>query len=411
VYDVKHTITTKSGKCRYLSINGTPLFDEKGEFDGMIAVLVESARDITERKALEEELEKDRYRLTAILEGTNVGTWEWNIQTGETHFNERWAQIIGYTLDELDPISIETWKQYTHPDDFKESERLLDKHFRGELDHYEAECRMRQKNGTWVWVLDRGKVATWTEDGEPEWMYGTHQDITERREAEQLREDINRIIQHDLKNPLNGIMGMIQLLREDESLSEEGREYVAFIEESGKQMRLLIDTSLSLYKMEQGTYTFDPEEVALDDLFDLITQEFKQATERKDLDIRFDYDSKHSPTSQKYIVRGKYFLCYSLFSNLIKNAIEASRNNDIIRISIREDKPSWITTAIWNRQEIPREIRKRFGHKYATAGKKRGTGLGVYSAVLMTEIQGGRFNWRSSQEEGTEITVTLPRAQ
>lgn len=147
--------------------------------------------DITERRQVEEELAMERRRLTDILAGTNVGTWEWNIQTGKTIFNERWAGIIGYTLNELAPASIETWIKFVHPDDLTRSEELLDRHFKGELDYYEMEARMRHKNGNWVWVLDRGKVATWTEDGKPLLMSGTHQDITERKQSEELLKQAN----------------------------------------------------------------------------------------------------------------------------------------------------------------------------------------------------------------------------
>ena len=145
--------------------------------------------DITERKQAEAALASEKQRLADIIEGTNVGTWEWNIQTGETIFNERWAEIIGYTLSELHPSSITTWLEHTHPDDKNVSSTLLEEHFRGELDYYECEIRMRHKNGNWVWVLDRGKVSAWTEDGRPLLMSGTHQDITVRSLAEQaLRE-------------------------------------------------------------------------------------------------------------------------------------------------------------------------------------------------------------------------------
>jgi signal transduction histidine kinase len=94
----------------------------------------------------------------------------------------------------------------------------------------------------------------------------------------------------------------------------------------------------------------------------------------------------------------------------IKNAIEASANRDTVRISITEEPPGWISTSIWNREPIPEELHYDFGKKYFTTGKRRGTGLGVYSAVLMTEIQGGTFRWTSSEEKGTTITVTLPAA-
>jgi PAS domain S-box-containing protein len=165
-------------------------------FDGMTENLKnitvsrnELNHEIKIRKQVEEVLREERQRLTGIIKGTNVGTWEWNVQTGETIFNDRWAEIIGYTLDEISPVSIETWMKFAHPDDLKASGELLEQYFRGELDYYEFESRMKHKVGSWVWVLDRGKVTSWTEDGKPQMMMGTHQDITERKRIEEkLRE-------------------------------------------------------------------------------------------------------------------------------------------------------------------------------------------------------------------------------
>ncbi len=151
-------------------------------------------KEIKIRKKTEELLIREKERLAYILEGTNVGTWEWNVQTGETIFNERWASIIGYTLLEISPVSIKTWEKYSHPEDLKKLEFLMAKHFSGELDYFEFEVRMRHKNGKWIWVLDRGKVSTWTEDGKPLFMAGTHKDITDHKHAE---EKIKYLATHD----------------------------------------------------------------------------------------------------------------------------------------------------------------------------------------------------------------------
>jgi PAS domain S-box-containing protein len=130
------------------------------------------------------ELQTERQRLSNILYGTDAGTWEWNVQTGDASFNERWADIVGYALHELEPVSIQTWIGLCHSDDLKFSNELLEKHFKRKLDYYECECRMKHKNGSWVWVLDRARVVSWTEDNKPLIVSGTHQDITERKQTE-----------------------------------------------------------------------------------------------------------------------------------------------------------------------------------------------------------------------------------
>ena len=168
---------------------------------------------------MNEELVLERARLSAILEGTRVGTWEWNVQTGETRYNTHWAHMVGYELEELAPLSIRTWMDLSHPDDLKLSERLLQQHFRGERDFYECEARMKHKDGRWIWVLDRGKVTSYTPDGKPLMMYGTHQDITERKEREQAYQ---HGAQHD---PLTGLPNRALLAdRLERALAAAARE-------------------------------------------------------------------------------------------------------------------------------------------------------------------------------------------
>lgn len=161
----------------------------RGWFDLSIHCVPEGvfilSTDITGQKQAEDLIRIERERLANILEGTNVGTWEWNIQTGETIFNERWANIIGYTLDEISPVSIKTWEKYSHPEDLEKSNEQLSKVFNKEIDYYDIECRMKHKDGNWIWVQDRGKIASWTPDGKPLWMSGTHTDITERKQMEE----------------------------------------------------------------------------------------------------------------------------------------------------------------------------------------------------------------------------------
>ena len=130
-------------------------------------------------------LEIKQQRLVNVIEGTRAGTWEWNVQTGETIFNERWAEMIGYTRDEISSFSFQTIIDFTHPDDLKNKRELLEQHVRGESEYFECESRMKHKNGEWVWVFTCGKVTTRTEDGEPLWMFGTFHEISERKRTEE----------------------------------------------------------------------------------------------------------------------------------------------------------------------------------------------------------------------------------
>jgi PAS domain S-box-containing protein len=154
------------------------------EFAASVADQATLALEAMERKQGEESLKRGEQRLRNVIAGTNAGTWEWNIQTGEASIDEKSAALLGYTREELDPYDFGTWMNLKHPDDRKESNELLLSHSRGETESYSCESRMRRKDGDWVWILGRGKVSEWDEYGKPLRMFGTHVDITERKQAE-----------------------------------------------------------------------------------------------------------------------------------------------------------------------------------------------------------------------------------
>ena len=137
--------------------------------------------DITKEKLHMIELENSRRRMENIIEATDIGTWELNMQTGERHYNERWASMLGYTLEELSPINENTWKNLVHPDDLQVELDKDVKLYSKEIECYDDEYRMKHKDGHWVWIQDRGKVISWTEDGNPLLLSGTHTDITAKR--------------------------------------------------------------------------------------------------------------------------------------------------------------------------------------------------------------------------------------
>lgn len=143
--------------------------------------LVASRRRLLEsQRALRESEE----RLDMVLKGTDVGTWDWNVQTGEAIFNDRWASMIGYTLEDLGSANVDVWMSRVHPDDIRTCEARLFAHFRGDTTQYRSEYRLQHRDGHWVWIEDRGKVVSWTGDRQPLRMAGTHADITQRRLAE-----------------------------------------------------------------------------------------------------------------------------------------------------------------------------------------------------------------------------------
>ena len=124
-------------------------------------------------------------RLKLALASTNAGVWDWEIDTREAVFDERWASICGYSLEELEPINVDTWNMLCHPEDLKALDNELQKLFAKEMENYVFEIRMKHKNGLWVWVQIRGKIIEWSPDGlNAKRMVGITIDITKRKEAE-----------------------------------------------------------------------------------------------------------------------------------------------------------------------------------------------------------------------------------
>lgn len=133
--------------------------------------------DVTEIKEAER-------RLADIIDGAEAGTWEWNVPLGTNVVNARWAEIVGYTLEELGPLTIEVWQNLAHKEDLVAAEDKIAKVFAREIAHFEYELRMRHKAGHWVWIMSRGRVVRWAADGSPEVMAGVHIDITALKRAE-----------------------------------------------------------------------------------------------------------------------------------------------------------------------------------------------------------------------------------
>jgi PAS domain S-box-containing protein len=188
------------------------------EFAASVADQATLALEAMERRQVEESLKRGEQRLRNVIAGTNAGTWEWDIQTGEASVDKKSASFLGYSLDELQPFDLESWMSLKHPDDRKEATELLLRHSLGETESYSFESRMRHKEGDWVWILGRGKVSDWDEYGKPLRMFGTHIDITERKQAEERitkllaeKESILKEVHHRIKNNMSTMMSLLSL--------------------------------------------------------------------------------------------------------------------------------------------------------------------------------------------------------
>jgi len=173
VYEQSYRLRLKSGEYRWFYDFTQLGRDKKNDVIAIRGYMFDQTQ-LKETKLL---LYIEKKRLENIIEGTNVGTWEYNIQTSELDINERWASMLGYTIKELSPINIDTWRKLTHRDDLIESEKKLIECFEKKRDFYEAKCRMRHRDGQWVWVLTKAKVIEWDRDNRALRMAGTHTNI------------------------------------------------------------------------------------------------------------------------------------------------------------------------------------------------------------------------------------------
>ncbi len=390
----------------------------------------------------EEALRQERQRLAGVIVGSNVGTWEWNVQTGQTAFDHRWAAIIGYTLEEISPVSIETWTKFAHPDDLKAGGELLEKHFRGDLDYYEIESRMKHRDGRWVWVLDRGKVATWTEDGKPLVMFGIHQDITERKRAEANLVETNRQLKaatawanelavraesasaakseflanmsHEIRTPMNGVLGMVGLLL-DTDLTEDQRRYAQAAHGSGEALLGLLNDILDLSKIEAQKLSLETLDFRLPSLLDDLVGMMALRAHEKGL-VLGCVVAPEAPSD----LRGDPGRLRQILINLTGNAIKFTAQGEVvIRVNVVSETPAEVRLRFAVRDTgigIPSDKLGRLFAKFSqvdssTTRQYGGTGLGLVISKHLTEMMGGEIGVQTELGQGSEFWFTVRLAK
>lgn len=234
-------------------------------------------------------------------------------------------------------------------------------------------------------------------------------DITSRKNAEQLRENINAIIHHDLKGPLNSIVGMPVILREqlNDILTPGQKKMLKSIEESGHQMINTISLSLAMYKMEQGIFELNPDLVNINSIISKVVGDLASLKRLRKLSVEIFINGSKAKDTDEVMMLAEEFLLYSMMENLMKNAFEATPQHGVVQVFLKLGN-DMNEIAIHNSMSVPEKVRKDFFEKHTTFGKKDGTGLGTYSAKLVVEAHGGEISMETSKEEGTTVTVRLP---
>ncbi|MBF0481591.1 MAG: hybrid sensor histidine kinase/response regulator [Desulfovibrionaceae bacterium] len=228
----------------------------------------------------------------------------------------------------------------------------------------------------------------------------------ELRTAAKLREDVERIMHHDLKNPLSAVMSLPMLLSMAGNLTPEQKDMLRRIEEAGQAMLAMINATLDLFKIERGVYRLCPEDVDVAGLVLRIFRDFEELAQTHGVKLIATVDGALLGGQRVFMVRGEEMLCYSMLSNLIRNAVQASPEGGAVTVAMTSGEAARI--GIHNFGSVPEDMRERFFEKYATSGKRGGTGIGTYSARLNAEVQGGAISLSAAESGQTTVSVTLP---
>jgi len=360
--------------------------------------------DITHRKQAEEELRLSREKFQSIFDNAPVGIYQSTLDGRYLNVNPEFAGMFGFSscdevLQEVSDIGAMLYADPKRREDMLAM--LLEK---GAATNFEA--RSRRKDGSLFWTMRNVRLMR-DEQGRPAHIKGFVTDVSQQKELEQLREDVERITRHDIKSPILACIFGVRMLQREENMTPRQLELLAEMEKSGQRMLAMINLSLDLYKMERGTYVLEPQEV---NLLGLLRDEASMVFDmhkHKGLDLEVLLDGRPAGRGEVFGIHGEELLCRSMFMNLLQNAAEASSVGGTIRILL-ERGSSHARICIHNSGAVPQEIMSRLFEKYVTAGKRHGTGLGTYSARLIAKTHGGSIRCESSEEQGTRMIVELP---
>ena len=406
------------GELRWIHVESTQHALANGD-----RVRVGYLMDITELKTMELVLKDDAQRLKSVIDGTQAGTWEWDMLADEVIINERWASMMGYTAAELKPVTSQTWARLVHPQDMDVCVQARQRHIDGEASLYECEARMRHKDGHWVWVHTQGKVARRSAQGQPLWMAGTHMDITARKLADfelaasrqaaqaanQAKSEFLATMSHEIRTPLNAIIGMGHLLGET-SLSSEQRELLKQSRQAGNSLLELINDILDISKIEAGEMHLEQVPLSLADILSQAQAVVRHAAEKKGLELILQADP-HLPD----VVLGDPSRLRQVVTNLLSNAVKFTQEGSVTLTVRRLEDIDTVHARI--RLEVrdtgigmDGETQSRLFNPFmqadsSTTRRYGGTGLGLSIVKKLVLMMGGQIGVESVPGEGSMFWV------
>jgi PAS domain S-box-containing protein len=398
--------------------------------DGQIFEWVGTSLDIDDIRQAEAKLRASEERLAFALDASNDGLWDWNIQTGHVWYSDRWQTMLGFEPGEIAPV-LASRDANLHPEDSQHVGDMLRSHLEGRTAVYEAEHRIRRKNGSWMWILDRGKVVSRDESGQPLRMVGTQTDVTARKEAESAAEaarieaereseaktEFLASMSHEIRTPLNSILGFTGLILDRPDLDPEVMRQVHLIQGSGAALLTIVNDILDFSKIEAGQIDLDPHSFGTEALIGNTLSIVRGLAGAKRLAICAEID----PDLPPWLV-GDEDRLRQILLNFLNNAIKFTREGHVTLAVRREatspegetirfsvvDTGIGIPTAKQDRlfqrfSQVDGSIRREFG----------GTGLGLAISKRLVELMGGTIGVESEERQGSTFwfTITLPRGE
>ena len=354
-----------------------------------------------------------------LIQASNDGFWEWNVATGAVNFSGRWAEMLGYLPNDIEP-QVGSWEKLVHPDDLPNVMRTLQEHLDGKLPYYETEHRLRCKNGSWRWILDRGRVVERAADGSPLRAAGAHIDITERKRIEQEREQVSRerqevlgVVSHELKNPIHAILSAVEVLRRRENKPQPATrpdsgvlDLLATLMRAVERMDKLVDDLLLTTRLESGAPVLQIDFPRVGELLRESIHSIHASLEVKGIDLeRVSRDQDLALEVQADSIRVQQVLV-----NLLENAVRFTPSGGKIRVSVESD-PDFARIRVEDsgpgvKMEERGKVFQRFWQARNVA--YQGTGLGLYIADRIVRAHGGGIEVKGSDLGGAEFSFTLP---
>jgi PAS domain S-box-containing protein len=312
------------------------------------------------------------------------------------------ATLLGMVRSEMVG---QPWTKFIHKEDQDIYYRHRKELFNNNSATATASCELRlmKKDGSDFWAHLTCTIAK--DAGEAPTCRVVMHDISERKQEEQFRTTVERIIHHDIKGPLVNLFSVAQLVLDGDNNTAVMQAFPQIML-GIRQVIHLIDSTEPLLEMEKGVYTPPDTPIDIFRTLDFVRKSLEKLSSQNMVAVNLPTAASF-PSGEPRLC-GEAFLIEDLLMNLVKNAIEASPSEGRVTITCQTELAT-VRIVIHNAGAVPEALRSRFFEKYATMGKSCGTGLGTYSAQLIAKAHGGHVELSTSEAEGTTVTVVLPR--